>query len=70
MDTMETVTQDRRHRLAVRARIEELEAGAMDGSQDQYPPVSGAKALVREQSRHLATKPAPETTEPARELSV
>jgi hypothetical protein len=67
MNPMETVTQDRRQRLAVRARIEELEVGAMAGSQDQYPPVSGAKALLRAQSRHMVTEPSPETT---RELAV
>jgi hypothetical protein len=67
---MESATQDRRQRLAVRARIEELEAGATAGSQDQYPPVSGAKALVREQGRRMATEPSSESPESARELTV
>jgi hypothetical protein len=69
MDSMEAATQDRRQWLAARARIEELEAGAMDESQDEYPPVSGAKALVREQVRRMSTEPS-ETPEPARELTV
>jgi hypothetical protein len=69
MNPSVTVAQDRRRWLAVRARIEELEVGVMTLGQDQFPPASGAKALVREQARRMATERPPESLEPVRELA-